>query len=98
MGGVSRGVAGAANEHPLEGLRKTRLGRDNGDAGTESGMTMRAGPELKRGRLPPHHTQKGPHRCGPLFNAGLDPIGAMPLQDDIGNKTSSCSFYVKHFI
>lgn len=31
------------------------------------------------------------------FNA-LDPIGAMPLQDYIGNKTPSCSFYVKHFI
>lgn len=42
-------------------------------------------------------TQKGPHCCGPLFNAGLDPIGATPLQDDIGNKTPSCSFYVKHF-
>lgn len=31
------------------------------------------------------------------FNA-LDPIGATPLQDNIGNETPSCSFYVKHFI
>ena len=32
-----------------------------------------------------------------LFNA-LAPIGATPLQDNIGNETPSCSFYVKHFI
>ena len=33
-----------------------------------------------------------------LFNAGLDPIGATPLQDDTGSETPSCSFYMKHFI
>ena len=22
----------------------------------------------KPGRRPPHHTQKGPHRCGPFFD------------------------------
>ena len=55
-------------------------------------------PNHESGFVPPHHTQKGPHRCGPLFNAGLDPIGATPLQDNIGNETPSYSFYVKHFI
>ena len=53
--------------------------------------------QIARERLSPPYAKRAASLRS-LFNAGLDPIAATPLQDDIGNETPYHSFYVKHFI
>ena len=54
MGGVSLGVAGAATEHPLEGVAKDPAGRGIQKTPTQlSGRDYKGGSGLKRGEFFP---------------------------------------------